>query len=171
MTDPGGPVTDPEPDDESRGPVTLGQVVFLCAAGLVGGVVGALVLGVVGVFLGGAAARGQNTEAEGISGCMGGMLGAVLGLPLGVAVGLRVAGRKLGTRSRFWPALGASYAGILAWLSLLVLLQYLVNRTHLPAAVVNFQPFLLYAGPFVLSLAGGLIGYLRFRRPRPSASL
>ncbi len=147
-------------------PVALLRLVDLSLSGLAGGVVGAVVLGLVGVRVGAAFIRG---EVEGFGEAWGLLLfilGAVLGLPLGIAAGLRVAGTKLGIRGRFWPALGASYTGILAWLGLLVLLQHLMNRTHIPTAVVHYQPFLLYAGPFVLSLAGGLIGYLGWSETR-----
>jgi len=148
-------------------PPTALQLAALCVAGLVGGVVGAVVLGMVVTRTLGAFTR---VEHEGFGEAAGWLFfvgGAVLGLPLGIAAGLHMAGTKLGIRGRFWPALGASYASILAWPGLLVLLQYLVNRTHIPTAVVHYQPFLLFAGPVVLSLVGGLIGYLRGRPKRP----
>lgn len=162
------PVKDPEPDVEPCGPLTAGQVVALCAAGFVGGVVGSVALGVVGVLIGGASARGQIIETVGMKAGQGWMVGVVLGLPLGVAVGLRMAGRRLGIRGRFWPAIGASFAVALAWIGLLKFHTYLTMlHPHMGRVLGTSSPFLVYAALFVLSLIGGLAGYL-LSRPRRS---
>ncbi len=143
-----GAAKDTETDGAVLKRLTVSQMAALSVAGLVGGIVGAVFLGmavpgILGALTGWKASEGFG-EAVGWFFFIG---GAFLGLPLGIAAGLRVAGTMLGIRGRFWPALGASYASILAWLGLLVLLQYLVNRTHIPTAVVHYQPFLLFAGP------------------------
>jgi hypothetical protein len=152
--------------------LTVSQLAALSVAGLVGGVVGAVGLGLVGALLGTGSAGGMLTDAGvGMQIWLRGMLGAVLGLPLGVAVGLRVAGRKLGIHGRFQPALAWSFAGLLASLGPTWFLNRQMISGHMGMGAARYSLFLFFAIPFVFALAGGLIGYLRFRRPRPSGSL
>ena len=171
MTEPSGPETDPEPDGESRGQVTVGQMVALCAAGLVGGGVGAVGLGLVGALLGAATTREMLTDPSGgIHVWLRGMVGAALGLPLGVAVGLRTSGRKLGIPGRFQPALAWSFAGLLASLGPTWFVNKQMISGHMGMGAARFSLFLFLAIPFVFALAGGLYGYLHSRRPRPPGS-
>jgi hypothetical protein len=171
MTEPNGSVTDPEPDVEPRRPLTAGQVVALCVAGSVGGYAGALCLGLVLALLGSGSAGGMLTDpGVGMHVWLGGMSGAALGMPLGVAVGLRTAGKKLGIHGRFEPALLWSFAGLLASLGPTWFLQRLVISGQMGIGAARYSLFIFLATPFVFTLAGGLYGYLRSRRPRPPAS-
>jgi hypothetical protein len=171
MTEPNGPVTEPEPEVEPRRPLTAGQVVALCVAGSVGGCAGALCLGLVLALLGTGSAGGMLTDPSvGMHVWLGGMAGAALGMPLGVAVGLRTAGRKLGIHGRFRPALGWSFAGLLASLAPALFLPRLMVSGRMGMGTARYSLFFFLATPFALALAGGLIGYLRSRRPRPPAS-
>jgi hypothetical protein len=167
-----GTAKDTEADGVVPKPPTALQMAALSMAGLVGGVVGAGCLGLVGVLIGASSGRGMLTDPSvGMQIWLRGMLGAVLGLPLGVAVGLRVAGRKLGIHGRFQPALAWSFAGLLASLGPTWFLNRQMISGHMGMGAARYSLFLFFAIPFVFALAGGLIGYLRFRRPRPSGSL
>jgi hypothetical protein len=169
MPEPSGAVADPKPGSESCRSLTPSRLIALCAAGLAGGVVVGAGLGLVGALIGAATNREMVTDPSGgLHVLLFGTVGIALGLPLGVAMGLRAAGRKLGIRGRFWPAAGASFAGNLASFGLAVFLLHLMSRSYMSVAH-HFLPFLLflfYAAPLVLSLVGGLAGYLLSRRRR-----
>jgi len=169
MPEPSGAVTDPKPGIESCRPLTLSRLVALCAAGLAEGAVGGAGLGLVGALIGAATTREMMTDPSGgLHVLLFGTVGIALGLPLGVAMGLSAAGTKLGIRGRFWPALGASFAGSLVSFGLAVFLLHLMSRLYMSAAhhALPFLLFLFYAAPLVLSLVGGLAGYLLSRRRR-----
>jgi len=169
MPEPGEAVTDPKPGSETRRPLTSSRLVALCAAGLAGGAVGGAGLGLLGALTGAATTQEMLTDLSGmLHVLLFGTVGMALGLPLGVAMGLRAAGRKLGIRGRFWPALGASFAGSLASFGLAVFLLRLMSRLYMSVGhhSLPFLPLLLCAAPLVLSLVGGLVGYLLSRRRR-----
>ena len=166
-----GSETGASPEGAYPQPVTLPRLVVLSMAGLAGGVIGGLGVGFVGSLVGSAIGDKSNWDQIG-TGVMfttmtGGIIGVLLGFPLGVGAGLRVGGRKLGVRSCFWPAVSASYAGMLASFGLSLFLMYLVNRAYIGRTAGHFLPFLFYSAPFVLSLVGGLVGYLGGRLKHP----
>ena len=100
-------MTDPKPGSESSRPLTPSRQLALTAAGLAGGAVGALGVGLVGVLIGAELAGSRWDDASGgmlITGL--GVVGAFLGLPLGIAIALRAAGAGLGIRVRLSPLLG-----------------------------------------------------------------
>jgi uncharacterized membrane protein YeaQ/YmgE (transglycosylase-associated protein family) len=148
-------------------PLTASRLAALCAVGFAGGVVGAVVLGLVGVLIGATTTREMLTDPSGgIHVLLFGAAGAVVGIPLGIAAGLHAAGRRLGIRGRFRPAVGLSFAGSLASIGLSLYLMYLVSHTYMGRTARHSLLFLFYSAPFVLSLVGGLVGYLGGRPKR-----
>lgn len=153
MPEPNEEVTDAETDVVVPKPLTASRLAAMGVAGVVGGYVGAMGLGLVGVLLGGASARGQIIETVGIRAAWSGFLGAVLGLPLGIAVGLRVAGRRLGIRGRFWPTAAGAYSGLLV--PVLGAMTFWLKDKWLPGEV---RPAVGLLSP-LLSLVGGLAAF------------
>ena len=142
---------DTETDGVVPKPLTASQLAAMGVAGLVGGFIGAMGLGLVGVLIGGASARGQIIEAVGIKAASHGFWGAVLGLPLGIAMGLRTAGTRLGIRGRFWPTAAGAYSGLL--IPLLGPMTFWMKDRWLPEGVL---PAVGLLSP-LLSLVGGLV--------------
>ena len=84
---------DTEADGAVPKPPPASRSAAQCVAGLGGGIVGAVCLGLVGVLIGAALAGSRWDDASGgllITGL--GVVGAVLGLLLGIVLGSRAAG-------------------------------------------------------------------------------
>ena len=152
---------DTETDSAVPKPLTASRLAALCVAGLVGGAVGAAALGLVGAMIGAESVRGSIVETVGLHAWLSGSVGAVMGLPFGITMGLRAAGTKLGIRGRFWRTLASSSVAALAGIGL-----WLVSRPLQWARSAD-TCHLIATFPLILSLVGGLVGYLGGRPRRP----
>lgn len=139
-----------------RKPLGVFRLVALVAAAAAGGVAVGWFLGLVGVPVGVALAwaikAGPDVECRVTTYCV--ILGALLGFPLGIVTGLGAAGAQLGMRSRLWPTLGESSAGMLAGIGVWLLAR------RLPLHGGAFRCHLIYLLPLVFPLVGGVLGYV-----------
>ena len=150
-----------EPPDAPPVRTRASRLFRLVAAGLAGGIVTCLIAGL----------RGLRSEYAIFYGIFMVVAGALLAMPfafpLGFAAGLYIADKRLGMRGPLWPAVAASYAGIL--LAVGVYLLYLLfdpQYLQTPGSAVARFVRSGYGGGlgFLLSIAGGLFGHLRSRR-------